>query len=125
MKKILFIAMTESIHTARWINQLAGAGYELHLYPATTYSDSVHDDLKHIVVNYNRQGGKLHFDEDGRQIYFDETGKQYFYNETGIKYYLGDNGEKILLDESGNVIPEFKYPGLLFYMNSNTSLRKP
>lgn len=30
--KILFVAFPFSIHTARWINQLAGEGMELHLY---------------------------------------------------------------------------------------------
>lgn len=33
-KKILFIAMSDSIHTARWINQLVGEYKEIHLFPA-------------------------------------------------------------------------------------------
>lgn len=32
--KILFVAMADNIHTARWINQLYGSGHELHLFPA-------------------------------------------------------------------------------------------
>lgn len=32
--KILFLAMSESIHTARWIRQLEGSGHELHLFPS-------------------------------------------------------------------------------------------
>lgn len=30
--KILFVAFPFSIHTVRWLNQLAGSGFELHLY---------------------------------------------------------------------------------------------
>jgi len=32
-KKILFVAMQMSIHTARWINQLASEDYDIHLFP--------------------------------------------------------------------------------------------
>lgn len=35
--KILFVAMAESIHTARWIHQLKDEGWDLYLYPS-------HDD---------------------------------------------------------------------------------
>ncbi len=31
--KILFVAMTESIHTARWIRQLDGLGWDIHAFP--------------------------------------------------------------------------------------------
>jgi glycosyltransferase involved in cell wall biosynthesis len=32
--KILFVAMAESIHTARWINQLKDEGWDLYLFPS-------------------------------------------------------------------------------------------
>ncbi len=32
--KILFVAMTDSIHTARWISQIADQGWDLHLFPS-------------------------------------------------------------------------------------------
>ena len=33
--KILFVAMAESIHTARWINQITGQGWDVSLFPST------------------------------------------------------------------------------------------
>lgn len=32
--RILFVAMTDSIHTARWIAQIADQGWDLHLFPS-------------------------------------------------------------------------------------------
>ncbi|HEX7177449.1 MAG TPA: glycosyltransferase [Pyrinomonadaceae bacterium] len=32
--RILFVAMANSIHTARWISQLEGQGWDVHLFPA-------------------------------------------------------------------------------------------
>ena len=32
--KILFVAMSDTIHTARWIGQLAGLGWDVHLFPS-------------------------------------------------------------------------------------------
>ncbi|MHB8862388.1 MAG: glycosyltransferase [Pirellulaceae bacterium] len=32
--RILFVAMSESVHSARWIHQLADRGWELHLFPS-------------------------------------------------------------------------------------------
>jgi glycosyltransferase involved in cell wall biosynthesis len=32
-RRILFVAMQQSPHAARWINQLAGQGWDLHLFP--------------------------------------------------------------------------------------------
>jgi glycosyltransferase involved in cell wall biosynthesis len=33
MRRILFVAMQMSTHTARWINQIADEGWDLHLFP--------------------------------------------------------------------------------------------
>lgn len=33
--RILFVGMAESVHTARWIGQLAGLDWDLHLFPVT------------------------------------------------------------------------------------------
>jgi len=33
--RILFVAFQDSIHTARWISQLVGQGWDLHLFPST------------------------------------------------------------------------------------------
>lgn len=47
--KILFIAMADNIHTARWISQLVNSNYELHLFPAIP-NRPLHPLLKGKVV---------------------------------------------------------------------------
>lgn len=112
--KILFIAMTESIHTARWIGQLKDSGFDMRLFPTTTYSNSIHEDLKHLIINYNSKGERLYFDENGDEIYYDRSGRQYFFNEIGIKYYIDDDGKKTYYDENDEIIPEHKFKGSAF-----------
>jgi len=46
--RILFTAMAESIHTARWINQIANQGWDLHLFPA--YSVAPSSELRNVTV---------------------------------------------------------------------------
>ncbi len=46
--RILFVAMPESIHTARWINQVSDRGWDLHLFPSIP--ELVHPDLSNITV---------------------------------------------------------------------------
>ncbi|MBA2341202.1 MAG: glycosyltransferase family 4 protein [Pyrinomonadaceae bacterium] len=41
--------MAENIHTARWINQLSGTGWDVHLFPAKTAD--LHPDLKNLTVH--------------------------------------------------------------------------
>ena len=48
-RKILFVAMQMSIHTARWINQIADEGWDLHLFPVNYLP--VHHDLKNITIH--------------------------------------------------------------------------
>jgi hypothetical protein len=47
--RILIVAMTESIHTARWINQLARTGWDVHLFPSR--SRYVHPALRNVTVH--------------------------------------------------------------------------
>ena len=35
MKRILFVAMPDSVHSARWIRQITGQGWEIHLFPVS------------------------------------------------------------------------------------------
>jgi hypothetical protein len=45
--RILFVAMPNSVHTARWINQLASQGYDIHLFPSTrTTPESAFTNVK-------------------------------------------------------------------------------
>ncbi|MCK7479363.1 MAG: hypothetical protein M0C28_19915 [Candidatus Moduliflexus flocculans] len=50
--KILFIAMSNSIHSARWIAQIADQGWDLHLFPGEDLGD-VHPDLKNATVHHS------------------------------------------------------------------------
>ncbi len=47
--RILLVAMAESVHTARWISQLAGHGWDVHLFPVTTRP--LHADLRQVTVH--------------------------------------------------------------------------
>jgi hypothetical protein len=46
MMKILFVARVNSIHTARWVGQLAGSPWEVALFPATGHP--IHPDLRRV-----------------------------------------------------------------------------
>ena len=47
--RLLIVAMSESIHTARWIRQLSGLGWDVHLFPSIT--DVLHDQLRDVTVH--------------------------------------------------------------------------
>lgn len=51
MMKILIVAMSDSIHTARWIRQLANTGWDIHLFPSIDYGE-VHPELENITVHH-------------------------------------------------------------------------
>ena len=47
--RILFVAMANSIHTARWIEQLRGEGWDIHLFPAE--DAHIHPELREVTVH--------------------------------------------------------------------------
>jgi glycosyltransferase involved in cell wall biosynthesis len=47
--RILFVGYPDSIHTARWINQLAGEQWDIHLFPI--HDGPVHPDLVNATVH--------------------------------------------------------------------------
>jgi glycosyltransferase involved in cell wall biosynthesis len=47
--RILFVAMADSIHTARWINQITDEGWDIHLFPST--DSSINQDLRNVTVH--------------------------------------------------------------------------
>ena len=49
--KILFVAMHNSVHTARWISQLADQGWDIHLFAVYDY-DLPHVDLSNVQVYF-------------------------------------------------------------------------
>ncbi len=50
--RILFVAMSNSIHTARWINLLRGQNWDLHLFPSLDVG-MVHPDLAGVTVHHS------------------------------------------------------------------------
>lgn len=51
MKKILFVAMPDSIHTARWISQIVGQGWDIHLFPSIDCG-VIHPELHDVTVHH-------------------------------------------------------------------------
>jgi hypothetical protein len=46
--RILFVALPDSIHAARWINQVTNQGWDVHLFPANKYP--VHPQFRNITT---------------------------------------------------------------------------
>ena len=55
--RILFVAMADSVHTARWISQIDDQGWDIHLYPSIDCG-MTHPDLKNITVHHSFYGGR-------------------------------------------------------------------
>ncbi len=53
--RILFVAMSNSIHTARWINQLSNQGWNIHLFPSYDVG-TIHKALTNVVVHNGERG---------------------------------------------------------------------
>ncbi|NJL92458.1 MAG: hypothetical protein HC915_01430 [Anaerolineae bacterium] len=50
--KILFVAMAQSVHVARWINQIADQGWDLHLFPSQDVGLH-HTSLRNITIHHS------------------------------------------------------------------------
>lgn len=50
--RILFLAMSNSIHTARWIEQIADQGWDIHLL-SSLVTDFLHPDLRNVTVHHD------------------------------------------------------------------------
>ena len=55
--KILFVAMSESIHSARWINQTADLGWDIRLYDSTD-SGYINAQLRTATVYHSMYGSQ-------------------------------------------------------------------
>ncbi len=52
--RILFVAMANSIHTARWICQVSGQGWDLHLFPVhdpVAEDSPPHSELRRLTIH--------------------------------------------------------------------------
>ena len=59
--KLLIVAMSRSIHTARWINQISDQGWEIHLFPSLG-DGRVHPDMRNVIVHHSIYGRKTNCD---------------------------------------------------------------
>ena len=50
--RILFVAISNSIHSARWIAQIADQGWDIHLFPSIDLGQ-VHPHLKKVTVHHS------------------------------------------------------------------------
>jgi len=50
--RILIVAMANSIHTARWVDQLADQGWDIHLFPSTNSWVDIHPAVKNVTLHH-------------------------------------------------------------------------
>lgn len=62
--RILFVARPYSVHTARWINQIADEGWDLHLFP--TSESTLHPDYRNITTYYIQRDPRAKLDPSVR-----------------------------------------------------------
>ena len=55
--KILIVAMAESIHTARWLNQIIDQGWDIHLFPVNDFG-VIHPEIKNVTIYHSFYGLK-------------------------------------------------------------------
>ncbi|HEX3559056.1 MAG TPA: glycosyltransferase [Pyrinomonadaceae bacterium] len=46
--RILFVSMVDSVHAARWVNQIAGQGWDVHLFPVGDATP--HRDFRDVTI---------------------------------------------------------------------------
>ncbi len=51
--RILVVAMSNSIHTARWLAQIADQGWDIHLYPSIDNWVDVHPDVRNLTLHHS------------------------------------------------------------------------
>lgn len=52
--RILLVAMSNSIHTARWISQISDRGFDLHLFPSIDCGVDFHPGIRNATLYHSR-----------------------------------------------------------------------
>jgi hypothetical protein len=52
--RILLVAMSNSIHTARWISQISDRGWDLHLFPSIDCGVDFHPEIRNATMYHSR-----------------------------------------------------------------------
>jgi glycosyltransferase involved in cell wall biosynthesis len=106
---ILFVAMSSSIHTARWINQINQQPWQLHCYPSTT-DPYIHPELDRITLycphfNHSTQPHQnLNLKRDFIDILpFAKIYKKKLYNKIFPDYHL-QKLHKVILEVKPDII---------------------
>ena len=50
--RLLIIAFSNSIHTARWVRQLVGQGWDIHLFPSVDFG-TTHPDFRNVTIHHS------------------------------------------------------------------------
>ena len=66
--RILFVAMPNSVHTARWLSQIQNENWEIYLFPA--YIGHLHPDYKNITAFRSVPSGKSRNNRSVRSIWW-------------------------------------------------------
>ncbi|MGE5189468.1 MAG: glycosyltransferase, partial [Gemmatimonadota bacterium] len=51
--RLLIVAMANSIHTARWLSQVADRGWDIHLFPSIDDWIDVHPDIRGVTLHHS------------------------------------------------------------------------
>lgn len=86
--RILFVAYSNSVHTARWIRQLDGLGWDLHLFPSVD-TGLTHSHFKNITVHHS-----IYSDQPARDRSVRQRGLPIVF--PGLSPYIAWTGRKAL-----------------------------
>jgi len=104
MEKILIISFAESIHTAKWLNNLNNSGYKLYLFPSRDYGSS-HELLNNITIFHSIYSKK---NNKGKNLRIKGFKTNSNVIEKGIRFFLKEKFPKYRLKQLLKVIKKIK-----------------
>jgi len=83
MKKILIVAMADSVHTARWLEQFENSGYEFLLFPSSPHR-RVHPKISHFLSTGSQMNITIPFGLKHTGLFLAASDKLFFKSYSGI-----------------------------------------